>query len=182
MTEISYIERIEKIRERQDKSFRKSPNSPLTSEQKQDFKGLSYFPIDEKYKIIAEMKKFEEQEEVTILSSKGDERKYIRFAFFEFDLEGEKNRLIILKPLKHDYLFLGFKDKTTGKETYKGGRYVEIDKLSEEKIVVDFNIAYNPLCAYNDRWNCAGIPDENFLQIPLTAGLKKYDDYRTASK
>jgi uncharacterized protein (DUF1684 family) len=181
MAEASYVEKIEKIRERFNKSFRKSPNSPLTAEQKTDFKGLSFFPIDEKYKITVEMKKFDEQNEITILSSKGDERKYIRFAFVEFDLEGQKNRLIILKPPKHDYLFLGFKDKTTGNESYKGGRYVEIEKLPENKIMIDFNMAYNPLCAYNDRWNCAGISEENILQIPIAAGLKKYDDYKSTS-
>jgi len=181
MTKVSYIEKIEKIRERHNKAFRKSPNSPLTAEQKQDFKGLSFFPIDEKFKITAKMKKFDEQEEIAILSSKGEERKYVRHAYFEFDLEGQKNRLIILTIPNQNYLFLAFKDNTTGKETYKGGRYVEIEKLSDNEIVVDFNLAYNPLCAYNDRWNCAGIPDENILQIPLRAGLKKYDDYRTTS-
>ncbi|MHA1953450.1 MAG: DUF1684 domain-containing protein [Candidatus Heimdallarchaeaceae archaeon] len=181
MVEVSYAEKIEKIRERFNKSFLKSPNSPLTAEQKLDFKGLSYFPIDEKYKITVEMKKFDEQNEITILSSKGDERKYIRFAFVEFDLEGQKNRLVILKPLKHDYLFLAFKDKTTGNESYKGGRYVEIEKLPENKIIIDFNLAYSPLCAYNDRWNCAGVPEENTLQIPISAGLKKYDDYRSTT-
>ena len=181
MSDLPYKEKIERVRERYNKSFRKSPNSPLTVEQKIDFKGLSYFPIDEKYKITIEMKKFDDQNEITVLSSKGDERKYIRFAFIEFDLEGQKNKLIILKPPNQDYLFLSFKDETTGNESYKGGRYVEVEKLTGDKITVDFNLAYNPLCAYNDRWNCAGIPEENILQIPLCAGQKKFDDYRSTS-
>ena len=178
MVEESYIAKIERIRERQNKSFRKSPNSPLTADQKLDFKGLSYFLIDEKYKITTEMKIFDKQTEIMVPSTKGDERRYVRFAFIEFELEGQKNRLTILKPPQHDYLFLPFKDKTTGNESYKGGRYVEIERLSDEKIMIDFNLAYNPLCAYNDRWNCAGIPEENILQISICAGLKKYDNYR----
>lgn len=179
MVEVSYIEKIERTRERYNITFRKSPNSPLTAEQKKDFKGLSHFPIDERYKITAEMKKFDEQNEITILSSKGDERNYIRFAFIEFELEGQNNKLTILTIPQQDYLFLPFKDKTTGNESYKNGRYVEIEKLSDNRIVVDFNLAYNPLCAYNDRWNCAGIPEENILQVPIPAGQKKYDDYRS---
>ena len=181
MADAPYKEKIERVRERYNKSFRKSPNSPLTVEQKLDFKGLSYFPIDEKFKIAVEMKNLDDQNEITIPSSKGDERKYIRFAYIEFDLEGHKNRLTILKPSQHNYLFLPFKDKTTGNETYKGGRYVEVEKLPNDKIVVDFNLAYNPLCAYNNRWNCAGIPEENILEIPLSTGQKKYDDYRSTA-
>ncbi|NPD88003.1 MAG: DUF1684 domain-containing protein [Asgard group archaeon] len=179
MVEVSYIEKIERIRERYNKSFRKSPNSPLTSEQKLDFKGLSNFPIDEKYKITVEMKEFDEQDEIAILSSKGDERKHIRFAFIEFELDGQQNRLIIFKIPQHNYLFLPFKDKTTGNETYKEGRYVEVEKLSDNEVVVDFNLAYNPLCAYNDRWNCTKVPDENILHVPIPAGQKKFDDYRS---
>ena len=178
MVEVSYVEKIERTRERYNKSFRKSPNSPLTAEQKKDFKELSYFPIDEKYRFIVEMRKLEKQEEVFILSSKGDERKHIRYAYIEFELEGQNNKLTVFKLPEHNYLFLPFKDKTTGSESYKEGRYVEIEKLSNNKIAVDFNLAYNPLCAYNNRWNCTRVPEENILQISIEAGQKKYDDYR----
>jgi uncharacterized protein (DUF1684 family) len=88
------------------------------------------------------------------------------------------NRLTVFKPIEGDYLFVPFKDTTTGEESYKIGRYVEIEKISKEEWVIDFNAAYNPLCAYNDNWNCALTPDENILDIPIRAGMRIYLDYR----
>lgn len=176
MVEKTHKEKVERIRERNDILFQKSPNSPLTHEQKLDFKGLAYFPIDKKYEFIVDMKQFEYQSEITIPTTKDDKRKYIRFGYIEFEIDGQMNMLTIFKPIEDDYLFLPFKDKTTGKESYKIGRYVEIEKISKEKYLVDFNTAYNPLCAYNDNWNCSYTPDENVLQIPILAGMKKYHD------
>jgi len=178
MVEKTHKEKIERIRERNDILFQKSPNSPLTHEQKQDFKGLSYFPIDKKYEIIVEMKNFEYQSEITIPTTTYDKRKYIRFGYIEFEIDGQMNMLTIFKPIEDDYLFLPFKDKTTGKESYKIGRYLEIEKISKGNYLVDFNTAYNPLCAYNDNWNCSYTPDENILKIPIHAGMKVYSDYR----
>jgi len=176
MVEKTHKEKIERVRERNDILFQKSPNSPLTHEQKEDFKGLTYFPIDKKYEFIVEMKKFEHQSDITIPTTTGDKRKYIRFGFIEFELDGQMNILTVFKPIEDDYLFLPFKDTTTGEESYKIGRYLEIEKISKEQWLVDFNTAYNPLCAYNDNWNCSYTPDENTLQIPILAGMKKYHD------
>ena len=178
MPKKTYKEEIERVRERYDTLFVKSPNSPLIPEQKADFKGLSYYPIDERYRLIVELIEYQNQYEVTILSTKGNQRKYVRFGYIEFELDDQTNILTIYKPLQGDYLFLPFKDKTTGTETYQGGRYVEIEKAPKGKYEVDFNKAYNPLCAYNDLSDCAGVPNENILQISMLAGAKKYSDYR----
>lgn len=178
MIKKSHQEKIERIRERNDILFKKSPNSPLTNQQKEDFKGLDYFPINKKYEIIAEMKRFEYVSEISIRTTGGNIRKHTRFGYFEFEIDGHKNILTVFKPLEGDYLFLPFKDSTTGKESYKIGRYVEIEKTSKNEWLIDFNTAYNPLCAYNDNWDCAFTPDENILKIPIKAGMKIYPDYR----
>ncbi len=178
MPEKTHKERIERVREQNKIIFKKSPNSPLTHEQKLDFKDLSYFPIDKKYEFIVEMKKFDHQSQITIPTTTDNNRDYIRFGYIEFELNGQMNTLTVFKPTEGDYLFLPFKDATTGKESYKIGRYVEIEKISKEEWLVDFNTAYNPLCAYNDNWDCSYTPDENILKVPILAGMKIYPDYR----
>ncbi len=178
MPEKTHREKIERVREQNSILFKKSPNSPLTHEQKLDFKELSYFPIDKKYEFIVEMKKFSSQTQITIPTTTGNNKEYIRFGYIEFEIDGQMNTLTVLKPVEGDYFFLPFKDTTTGTESYKIGRYVEIEKISKEKWLVDFNTAYNPLCAYNDNWDCSHTPDENILKIPILAGMKIYPDYR----
>jgi uncharacterized protein (DUF1684 family) len=178
MVEKTHREKIKRIREQNNILFKKSPHSPLTDEQKQDFKGIDYFPIDEKYEFNLEMKKFEHHSEIVIPTTKNNERRYVRFGYIEFEIDGQVNTLTVFKPIEADYLFLPFKDTTTGKESYKIGRYVEIEKISKEKWLVDFNTAYNPFCAYNDNWDCSLTPDENLLKIPINAGMKIYPDYR----
>ncbi len=178
MPQKTHREKIERVRERNNILFKKSPHSPLTEEQKQDFKEIPYFPIDKKYEIVFKMKKFDEHSEITISTTRYDNRRYSRYGYIEFELEGQTNQLTVFKPLDGDYLFVPFKDTTTGEESYKIGRYVEIEKISKEEWVIDFNTAYNPLCAYNDNWNCSLTPDENILKIPIRAGMKIYPDYR----
>ncbi len=176
MTEKSYIEKIKEIRSNYNKAFKNSPDSPLTDEQKQNFKSLSYFPINEKYKLIVKLEKNPNPDEIIIFSSKGDERQFLRYGFFEFELDGENNKLTVFKPPDADYLFLPFKDKTAGSESHGAGRYVDIELTSDEKYLIDFNLAYNPLCAYNDNFNCALTPFENVLSISIPAGQKKFQD------
>ena len=177
MTDKTHEEKIIERRVRYDKAYKNSPHSPLLEKQKENFTKLTHFPIDEKYRIIAKFEENRKYEEVTILASKGDERKYIRHGSFEFEIDGVKSKLTLFKPIVGDYVFLPFKDKTTGKETYKEGRYVEPEKLSHGEIIVDFNIAYNPYCAYNNAVSCTRVPPENIIEVAILAGEKKFDNY-----
>ena len=177
MNDKTYEEKIIERRVRYDKAYKNSPHSPLLEEQKISFKGLSHFPIDEKYRIVAKFEESGKYEEITILGSMGDERKYFRYGSFEFEIDGVKNKLTVFKPIVGDYVFLPFKDKTTDKETYKEGRYVEPEKIAHGEIIVDFNIAYNPYCAYNDATSCTKVPPENILDITIPVGEKKFDNY-----
>jgi uncharacterized protein (DUF1684 family) len=73
-------------------------------------------------------------------------------------------------------LFLPFRDKTNGKTTYGAGRYLDISFPASDSIYLDFNKAYNPYCAYDDRWSCPLVPFENHLEVSILAGEKKYRD------
>ena len=78
---------------------------------------------------------------------------------------------MILDPEYEDYLFIPFNDLTNGNETYDGGRYLDLKTTSESTIVIDFNKAYNPYCAYNDKYSCPIPPRENDLPIEIKAGI-----------
>jgi uncharacterized protein (DUF1684 family) len=87
---------------------------------------------------------------------------------------------LIRQPQFKDYLFLPFKDDTNGVETYGGGRYmdVRISTVKDGKIILNFNKAYNPYCAYNEGFNCPIPPQENHLNIAIRAGERNFESKR----
>ncbi|MHA2294252.1 MAG: DUF1684 domain-containing protein [Candidatus Hodarchaeales archaeon] len=174
MPSTSYLEHIKTIRKNNDTFFKHSEESPLTTEQKQLFKGLVNFPIDEKLNLHVKLHKNDYPEEVIILATKGDERTYLRFGYIEFMFEGKDNRLTVFKPPDDQYLFVPFKDKTSGVESYSGGRYVELEPLSDDIFKIDFNLAYLPYCVFNDNYSCTLVPSENFLEVRIPAGQRNY--------
>jgi len=100
----------------------------------------------------------------------GDVQMYFRHGRFRFTVGGEEAELTIYRG-EHGY-FLPFVDSLNGGETYPAGRYLEPEELPGNRFLVDFNIAYNPYCAYNDAWSCPITPAENRLSIPIRAGEK----------
>ena len=166
---------INQQRMEKDNFFKHSPYSPLTPEQRRNFQGLSYFPFNPKYRFVVELKLFQNQQKVRIITSKGTEQEYIRYGYFEFEVDGKKCMLSVYKQPNDDYLFLPFKDQTSGKETYGAGRYLEVERIGKNKYLLDFNLAYNPYCAYNDNWVCPLVPFENILPVPILAGEKRFE-------
>jgi uncharacterized protein (DUF1684 family) len=73
-----------------------------------------------------------------------------------------------------DYLFLPFSDATNGNETYSGGRYIDLRIPTSDSVLIDFNKAYNPYCAYNPKYSCPIVPKQNRLPIPVRAGVKAF--------
>ncbi len=159
------------------RTFLEEAWSPLPDKDKQNFSGLNYYPYDINWRFEGALELLSDPDTVIILGSKGEERKCFNFAYFHFNKNGNKFKLLILKFPAHKagnkpYLFLGFWDKTSGRETYAGGRYIDIEENSENHYVIDFNYSYNPYCAYNHRYSCAVPPLENRLPIEIKAGEK----------
>ncbi|RLG12869.1 hypothetical protein DRN69_06365 [Candidatus Pacearchaeota archaeon] len=173
---MNYEEMVFKSREEKDKFFRNHPYSPLTTEQKRKFKGLNYFEPNISYRYEVKINKYEDQRKVSIRTSKGTAKEYIRWGYIEFERDSKTNILSVFKQEGEDYFFIPFKDKTTGKETYSAGRYIEVENLGDDLYLLDFNFAYNPYCAYNDNWVCPLTPFENNLEIAIEAGEKKFHD------
>ncbi len=140
----------------------------------EDYKGLQFFPIDFAYRYILPLTPNPKPETVVILSTRGDRRKALRVGWFDFLVHGERCRLEVdrlLEPgLGESDLSVFFRDQTTGHESYPVGRYVDPEKLSNGEYLLDFNLAYNPACAYSPYYNCPIPPRANRLRVAIRAG------------
>ncbi len=174
MVETTYTRRILDLRKSFDKNILESPDSPLTESQKTSFKGITWFPLDEKYKLEAKMEQNETPQETSVALSHGDEKEYLKFGILNFKLDNLQFTLTVFKPIGKDYFLIPFKDNTAGKETYDGGRFVPIKIINNNIYNLDFNMAYNPNCVYNEDFNCILPPKDNFLPFSITAGQKMY--------
>lgn len=155
-----------------------SKESPFVDAQ-ENFTALKYYPVDPKFKIIADLTPVEEKNVVVLATSDGKEERYAEYAYAEFDFNGLHNKLLILEMIEmgpfRGKLFLAFGDETSGGETYGAGRYLDVAKVKgSQTITLDFNTAYNPYCAYADKFSCPFPPPENLLKIAIPAGEKTY--------
>jgi uncharacterized protein (DUF1684 family) len=172
-----YVNSVLEKRRQMDLFMQQSPDSPIPLQQRSSFEGLSYFPPDPAYRVRAKMIPIEGQEEIVVPTSDGTIRRYLRYAWAEFELQGSRHRLLLLQERERrvsNRLFLAFSDRTSGGETYGGGRYIDLFQQQEEEITIDFNLAYNPYCVYNYIYSCPLPPEENRLAVPIPAGEKIY--------
>ena len=173
----SYIEEVKKYRKEKDEQFANGKESPLDRKQKKVFNGLKYYPIDQAYRIIADFETFPLQEGIQIKTTLGVSKVFKKHGKATFQLNGKTHELLILKStdrLTANILFIPFTDETSGRETYGAGRYLDAEMSGNNKIILDFNIAYNPYCAYNTTYECPLPPKENNLLVKIEAGEKNF--------
>jgi uncharacterized protein len=158
-------------RKNKDAFFRTNADSPL--ENKATFAGLSYYPVAPDLVVNARFEPFADKtQKLVIALSDGSEEVYEKYGHAVFKLQGEICRLLILK---HDKIYsILFKDTTSGKKTYGGGRYIDLDDTAfgDNEVEIDFNTAYNPYCVYNHNYACPLPPAENTLPVAVEAGEK----------
>lgn len=177
-SQVSYARQIQDERDEKDRFMRTSSESPF-ADNREAFKGLNYFPIDEQYHVMAKLIPVGEKKARMLMTSDNKEQHYLEYAYAEFDLHGHKNRLLILEVMEmgpyRGTLFLSFADQTSAKETYGAGRYLDVRKVpGSSTLELDFNKAYNPYCAYIEKFSCPLPVRENLLSIPIYAGEKTY--------
>lgn len=166
-----YPNRIEDKRFQQERFFLYSENSPFKD--KSQIPRLAYFAPDVRYKVEATIKVFEKPIPTEVKTSKGTVQNSMKYAYLEFTLLGKSYKLLALRDKFSPLLWVGFTDATTGKETYGGGRYLELPyRNGQKKITLDFNLAYNPYCAYSEVYACPIPPKENALPTRIEAGEK----------
>lgn len=161
---------LQTARLEKDRFFGQHPQSPLTPAQRQHFKGLNYFPENPALRLEVEVEAAASSETVFIQTTGGQPQTYQRFGKFKFTVDDQPAELTIYRG-EHGF-FLPFVDELAGKETYPAGRYLEPEQLPSGKFLVDFNLAYNPYCAYNEGWSCPVTPAENRLKVAIRAGEK----------
>jgi hypothetical protein len=168
------------LKDREEKTeFMKTSNESPFLKDSISFEKLNYFPIDETYRVKANLQSIDKKKVVLLATSDGLEQKYLEYAFAEFQLNGNSNKLLILEVMdngpQRGKLFLAFADETSGVDTYGAGRYLDVKKVpAATSVILDFNLAYNPYCAYNDSYSCPFPPRENILKVAIKAGEKNY--------
>jgi uncharacterized protein (DUF1684 family) len=173
---------LEEQRRAKDHHFKHDPDSPLPDSAKAHFSGLRYFPIDFNYRFEGPIEKYAAAETLALATSDGRVKKALRFGRFSFMLDRQHQslevyRLLTLPQEYADYLFIPFTDLTSGEESYAGGRYLDLVEQKENRYVIDFNLAYNPSCAYGRKdFSCPIPPRANDLTIRIAAGEKNWED------
>lgn len=158
--------------------FSSEDESPLTPEDRLHFDSLSFFPIDTAFYVIARFEKVKKTKKFKMKTTTDRRPLYDVYAMVTFSLKGksfeipvyQSHRLREMEEFK-SYLFLPFNDLTNGNESYGGGRFLDLAIPKGDVIVLDFNKAYNPYCAYNSKYSCPVPPKKNFIDFEIKAGV-----------
>jgi uncharacterized protein len=169
------LEELLEFRSRKD-AFLASSQSPLPTEVRTGFEALSYFAYDSKLVFEVPLRVSQNFEHVMMETSSGVRKSYVRAGSISFEVGGETCQLTAFSnPESEDpELFIPFRDASSGTQTYGGGRYLDPKLSADGSVVLDFNLAYNPYCAYSEGWACPIPPLENWLRIPILAGEKTF--------
>lgn len=162
--------------------FKDASKSPLKSKDRDKFKGLDFFTYDSTYVVEAEFKRTEGEKPFKMRTTTGLLPEYIKYGEITFELENEaftlnvyQNQELLNEEGFEDYLFLPFLDDTNGDESYGGGRYIDLRVPDGNHLTVDFNTAYNPYCAYNEKYSCPIVPRENYISVAVRAGVMNWE-------
>jgi uncharacterized protein len=161
---------LDEFRASKDEFFRHDHHSPLSEEEQAEFNGLRYYPENPALRFRGPLDRNVEHASIEMDTSSGDRKSYTRAGRFVFHLEGQECVLYLYSSDDPDQVFLPFRDATSGKETYGAGRYLDLSVEPDGQVEIDFNYAYNPMCAYGDGWSCPIPPLENWLNVPIRAG------------
>jgi uncharacterized protein (DUF1684 family) len=176
-----YIYRIEELRKEKNEWMKNNPNSPFNSKGKVIFHNLNYFDVDPGFVFKSKLYEHELKDTITIFGTKGEERKAVKYGYVQFNYSGKNHKINVYKNAAKNGMFyysIWFTDSTTNNETYGVGRFIDFEKVEDPNHIyeIDFNLAYNPYCAYNPDYSCAIPTKEDYIPIAIKAGEKKFHD------
>ena len=161
--------------------FKDASRSPLKDEDRKHFEGLDFFKFDSTYVVKAKFTRTPNEKAFKMKTTTDRLPIYMKYGELSFTLKGEtftldiyQNQDLIIQEGYENHLFLPFLDETNGLESYGGGRYLDAQIPENDAMVIDFNTAYNPYCAYNDRYSCPIVPRRNYLKTRIEAGVKAF--------
>ncbi len=164
--------------------YKDATTSPLKAKDRKVFTGLDFFKFDSTFVVQATFKRTPNEEIFQMKTTTDRLPEYMKYGEITFQLNGKncklnvyQNQALKKKDEYKDYLFLPFLDDTNGDESYGGGRYIDLRIPEGDTIEIDFNTAYNPYCAYNEKYSCPIVPRENYLAMPVRAGVKAFDKH-----
>lgn len=167
--------RLERFRANRDKFFREHENSPLLPEQREAFDKLQYYPEDPALRFEVELDTTSADGiPVEVDTTTGEKKLFTPAGTIEVTINGQPVSLLVYREPGRGRYFLPFRDATAGSETYGAGRYIDPQETPKGTLIVDFNYAYSPYCAYNDQWTCPIPPMQNRLPFPIYAGERAF--------
>jgi uncharacterized protein (DUF1684 family) len=174
------IQQITEYRVSRNQFFKEHSRSPVDKSRRADFEELTYYLIDLKYRFEGKIERYKyhimnPKYYANFLTNKGVKKRYIRYGRVRVKVNDDEFTVQVYKSPGSDHLFIPFRDKTNGDGTYEGGRYLDAEVIMPGyKTVIDFNMAYNPSCVYNDKFICIIPPDENNFDLEIKAGEKMF--------
>jgi uncharacterized protein (DUF1684 family) len=170
-----YSQKVLRHRDSMDAVFYSGSNQVLPKESIATEGKLNYFLPDESYRIPAQFIPIKNGEVFKMKTNTDRLPEYRKYGQLLFTIQDQKLELTLYQNVEQpEYLFCPFKDKTNGNQTYGSGRFLDFEERDLENMVLDFNYAYNPYCAYNSNYSCPIPPFENHLDVEVLAGEKKW--------
>jgi len=174
--------RLLAFREQRDLRFREDPDTPLRASDVEGFQGLDYFPPNPDLYFVGSILWYPRPEQLTMVTTSGKQRPCERVGWISFEQDGAEHRLQVFRlldqglPADAENFFLPFTDAGTGSQTYPAGRYLDLNGPPGGPYELDFNVAYNPSCAYGEpeRFACPVTPASNRLALNIEAGERGY--------
>lgn len=169
-----FAEYVQEERDEQSRFLQFSEESPFVMNDVR-FKPLNYYPPNLDFRIKGRFEKIEDPKIRSLTTNDGQQEQYMEYGYAKFELEDTQHQLLILENVTENTLFLAFGDETSAIETYGAGRYLDVEHSGSNTITLDFNLAYNPYCAYVENFSCPLPPRENLLSVAIHAGEKNFE-------
>ncbi len=174
-----YVKEVEQFRKEKDDYMKNNPASPFNQDSTAQFKPLNYYNPDPAFVFKSQLYEYPQKDTISVYGTKGEERKAVRYGYVTFNYKNQTYKVNVYKGTSsqgEEYYSIWFTDKTTGDDTYGVGRYIDFDMKPDSNYVytIDFNLAYNPYCAYSAKYSCAIPTKEDHLDLAVTAGEKKF--------
>jgi len=172
---------IEDFQSNLNENFKNPETSILLKEDFEQFKSLEFYPVDMNFRVKAILKRTPNEKPFLMPTTTDRLPLYVKYATLHFSIHGRDFVLDLFQNMEpkegyEDYLFLPFTDLTSGDGSYGGGRYIDLTQSEGDTLILDFNKAYNPYCAYNPNYSCPIPPAQNDLKIRIEAGVKDFSN------
>jgi len=179
-----FVQEIMEFHTSENEKFGNKETTILTEEDFEDFKALEFYPIDLKYRVNAAFIRTPNEKPFLMPTTTERLPEYVKYGEAHFTIDGKELKLNLYQSTTsyeeegyEDYLFLPFTDLTSGDGSYGGGRFMDARIPIGNDIILNFNLAYNPYCAYNSKYSCPIPPKENDMLVRIEAGVKAFGNH-----